>query len=96
MLGSKDAGIFARVVIPACTSFILVGMRVVVGAAWTTVVASELIAAQDGLGYRMQQAQLYYDLPTISVNLIVIGLPGLLMDRILLFNETRLTPWQER
>ncbi len=96
VLGSKDAGIFARVVIPASTPFILVGMRVGLGAAWATVVAAELIAAQDGLGYRMQQAQLYYDLPTIFVNLIVIGILGLLMDRILLFTETKLTSWQER
>lgn len=96
VLGSKDAGIFARVVIPASTPFILVGMRVGLGAAWATVVAAELIAAQGGLGYRMQQAQLYYDLPTIFVNLIAIGILGLLMDRILLFTENKLTSWQER
>ncbi|MFJ6418737.1 ABC transporter permease [Paeniglutamicibacter sp. NPDC091659] len=96
VLGSKDAGIFARVVIPASTPFILVGMRVGLGAAWATVVAAELIAAQAGLGYRMQQAQLYYDLPTIFVNLIVIGILGLLMDRVLLFTENKLTSWQER
>lgn len=96
VLGSKDAGIFARVVIPASTPFILVGMRVGLGAAWATVVAAELIAAQAGLGYRMQQAQLYYDLPTIFVNLIAIGVLGLVMDRILLFTENKLTSWQER
>lgn len=96
VLGSRDAGIFARVVIPASTPFILVGMRVGLGAAWATVVAAELIAAQAGLGYRMQQAQLYYDLPTIFVNLIAIGILGLLMDRILLYTEFKLTNWQER
>lgn len=96
VLGTKDAGIFARVVIPASTPFILVGMRIGLGAAWATVVAAELIAAQVGLGYRMQAAQLYYDLPTIFVGLITIGILGLLMDRILLFAEIKLTGWQER
>ncbi|MFE1257427.1 ABC transporter permease [Streptomyces fungicidicus] len=96
VLGAKDAVIFARVVVPASTPFILVGMRVGLGSAWATLVAAELIAAQEGLGYRMQNAQLYYDLPTIFVGLISIGILGLLMDRILHLAERKLTGWQER
>lgn len=96
VLGAGDATIFARVVVPASTPFILVGMRVGLGSAWATLVAAELIAAQEGLGYRMQNAQLYYDLPTIFVGLISIGILGLLIDRVLLLAERRLTRWQER
>ncbi|WP_432131793.1 ABC transporter permease [Streptomyces tendae] len=96
VLGAGDATIFARVVVPASTPFVLVGMRVGLGSAWATLVAAELIAAQEGLGYRMQNAQLYYDLPTIFVGLISIGILGLLMDRVLLLAERRLTRWQER
>jgi NitT/TauT family transport system permease protein len=96
VLGAKDATIFAKVVVPASTPFILVGMRVGLGSAWATLVAAELLAAPAGLGYRMQQAQLYYDLATIFVSIVVIGVLGLVMDRLLLFAETRLTGWQER
>ncbi|WP_415099820.1 ABC transporter permease subunit [Micropruina sp.] len=55
----------------------MVGVRIGLGSSWATVVAAELIAAQSGLGFRMQQAQLYYDLPTIFVSLIAIGVLGL-------------------
>jgi NitT/TauT family transport system permease protein len=96
VLGAKDATIFAKVVVPASTPFILVGMRVGLGSAWATLVAAELLAAPAGLGYRMQQAQLYYDLATIFVSIVVIGVLGLVMDRLLLLAETRLTGWQER
>jgi NitT/TauT family transport system permease protein len=96
VLGAGDATIFRRVIVPASTPFILVGMRIGLGAAWATVVAAELIAAQSGLGFRMQQAQLYYDLATIFVSLIAIGVLGLTMDRLLLALENRLTRWQER
>ena len=96
VLGAGDAIVFRRVIIPASTPFILVGMRTGLGAAWSTLVAAELIAAQEGLGYRMQQAQVYYDLATIFVALITIGLTGLVMDRCLLLIEKRLTVWQER
>ncbi|QPL04725.1 MULTISPECIES: ABC transporter permease [Actinomyces] len=96
VLGAGDGRIFLKVVVPASTPFILVGMRVGLGAAWATVVAAELIAAQQGLGYRMQQAQVYYDLPTIFVSLVAIGVLGLVMDRTLLLIEHKLTGWQER
>ncbi len=96
VLGAKDGTIFARVVVPASTPFILVGMRVGLGSAWATLVAAELLAAQAGLGFRMQQAQIYYDLPTIFVSIVIIGVLGLVMDRLLLFAESRLTGWQER
>ncbi|ROO84326.1 NitT/TauT family transport system permease protein [Actinocorallia herbida] len=96
VLGANDRVIFARVVVPASSPFIIVGMRVGLGSAWATLVAAELIAAQEGLGFRMQHAQIYYDLPTIFVGLITIGVLGLLMDRLLLAAERRLTGWQDR
>ena len=96
VLGAKDGTIFLKVVVPASTPFILVGMRVGLGSAWATLVAAELLAAQAGLGYRMQQAQLYYDIATIFVGIVVIGILGLVMDRLLLLAETKLTGWQER
>ncbi len=96
VLGAGDATIFRRVVVPASLPFIMVGLRIGLGASWATVVAAELIAAQSGLGFRMQQAQLYYELPTIFVCLIAIGVLGLSMDRIILLAERRLTAWQDR
>lgn len=96
VLGANSMTIFRRVVVPASSPFILVGMRIGLGAGWATVVAAELIAAPNGLGMRMQQAQQFYDMPTILVNVIVIGILGLLMDRLLLMIEAHLTRWQER
>lgn len=96
VLGAKDRHVFIRVVVPSSTPFILVGMRIALGASWATVVASELIAAQAGLGYRMEQAQTFYDVPTIVVDLIVIGILGLIMDRLVLLADRKLAGWQER
>ncbi|MFC5502983.1 ABC transporter permease [Lysinimonas soli] len=96
VLGAKNSDLFRFVIVPASTPFILVGMRIGLGSAWATLVAAELIAAQSGLGFRMQQAQLYYDLPTIFVQLIAIGVIGLLMDQLLLRAERKLGGWQER
>lgn len=95
VLGARDWVIFRRVAVPAATPFILTGMRIGLGSAWATVVAAELIAAQSGLGFRMQQAQLNYQPAVIFVNLIAIGILGLVMDHALQMAERRLTAWQE-
>ncbi|MEV0848886.1 ABC transporter permease [Streptomyces sp. NPDC049954] len=96
VLGARDRQIFLRVVVPASAPFLMVGMRIGLGASWSTLVAAELLNAPAGLGYLMQHAQLFYDLPSIFVGLISIGVLGLLMDRLLLIAERRVTRWQER
>ncbi len=96
VLGASDRDVFLRVVVPAAMPFVFVGIRIALAASWSTLVASELVAAQRGLGYRMQIAGLYFDLPTIYLNILVIGMFGFLMDRILLLFEGRLLGWQER
>jgi NitT/TauT family transport system permease protein len=96
VLGADDFTIFRRVIVPASLPYIMVGVRIGLGSSWSTVVAAELIAAQSGLGFRMQQAQLYYDLATIFVSLISIGILGLIMDRIVMAIDSVLTAWQEK
>lgn len=95
VLGAKDGTIFIRVVVPASTPFIFVGMRVALGAAWATLVASELIAAPTGLGRMMQSAAQFLNTDLIVVGIIMIGILGFVMDRLLLLLERRLTRWQE-
>ena len=95
VLGAGDLAIFFKVVVPASLPFIFVGMRVALGSAWATVVASELIAAQFGLGRMMQASSQFLDTPRIVVGIILIGLFGFVMDRALLLAEQRLTNWQE-
>ena len=95
VLGAKDFTIFLRVVVPASTPFIFVGMRIALGSAWATLVASELVAAPTGLGRMMQAASQFLDTERIVVGIIMIGLLGFVMDRLLLLLERRLTAWQE-
>lgn len=95
VLGAKDLTIFLKVVVPASLPMIFVGMRVALGASWATLVASELIAAAHGLGRMMQAASQYLDTATIVVGIIMIGVLGFVMDRLVMLLEKRLTRWQE-
>ena len=79
-LGANDAEIFAKVIVPLTVPHILTAVRVALGVAWATLVASELIAAQQGLGALIQNASSFFQLDIIYVGIICIGLIALTMD----------------
>ena len=95
-LGATDAEIFRTVIIPLTVPHILTALRVALGVAWATLVASELIAAQQGLGALIQNASAYFLLDVIYVGIICIGLIALVMDLLLRRLSARLVAWQER
>jgi NitT/TauT family transport system permease protein len=71
-------------------------VRVALGVAWATLVASELIAAQQGLGALIQDASAFFQLDTIYVGIICIGFIALAMDLALRAATRRLVAWQDR
>ena len=95
-LGATDLEIFRRVVVPLTVPHILTALRVALGVAWATLVASELIAAQQGLGAVIQNASSFFRLDTIYVGIIAIGVIALVMDLALRGLTRRLVAWQER
>ena len=95
-LGATDGEIFRKVILPLTVPHILTALRVALGVAWATLVASELIAAQQGLGALIQNASSYFLLDVIYVGIICIGLIALVMDLALRRASARLVAWQER
>jgi NitT/TauT family transport system permease protein len=95
-LGASDGEIFRRIIVPVAVPHILTALRVALGVAWATLVASELIAAQQGLGALIQNAGSFFQLDVIYVGIICIGLIALLMDLGLRAIARRLVSWQER
>lgn len=95
-LGATDFEIFLRVIVPLAVPHALTALRVALGVAWATLVASELVAAQQGLGAVIQEASAYFQLDTIYMGIICIGFIALLMDIALRALSQRLLSWQER
>ena len=95
-LGATDREIFLKVIIPLTVPHMLTALRVALGVAWATLVASELIAAQQGLGAVIQNAASFFQLDIIYVGIICIGFIALAMDLALRAVTRRLVSWQER
>lgn len=95
-LGATDFEIFFKVIVPLTVPHTLTALRVALGVAWATLVASELIAAQQGLGSLIQNAASFFQLDIIYVGIICIGFIALAMDLALRKLSRRLIAWQER
>jgi NitT/TauT family transport system permease protein len=94
-LGANGVEIFFRVVLPQSLPHILTAFRVALGVSWATLVAAELVAAQQGLGAMIQNASNFFQIPVIFVGIIMIGLAALLMDQVLRVGIARLVSWRE-
>jgi NitT/TauT family transport system permease protein len=95
-LGAADDEIFLRVIVPLAVPHMLTALRVALGVAWATLVASELIAARQGLGALIQDAASFFQLDTIYVGIVCIGFIALAMDLLLRAASRRLVSWQDR
>ena len=81
-LGATRAQIFFHVALPATVPFILTGMRLAMSNSFTTLVAAELIAANDWLGKMLWDGRLFMLVDEIFVSLVTLGLLGFVTDRV--------------
>ena len=85
-----------RIVLPSALPEIFVSLRTAMALSWAVVVASELIAAQVGLGYLIQSASQVYAINKVYVGVALIGLVGVTIDMGFLMIERRMLHWVGR
>lgn len=80
-LGANDLKILWRVVLRAAMPSIVTGIRVGLGVGWMALVAAELVGANSGLGFLINDARTVLRTDYVIVGMITIGIVGLLIDR---------------
>ncbi len=81
-LGASRAQVFLFVAFPATVPYILTGMRLAMANSFVTIVAAELVAANNGLGRMIWDSRMYMLVDQIFVALLVLGLLGFTADRL--------------
>lgn len=79
-LGFSNREILRRIILPAASPGIWDTFRITIGWTWTYLVVAELVAANEGLGRRIMDAQRYLATDTIIFGTVFIGLLGFLTD----------------
>lgn len=81
--GASDRQILYKVVLPATLPSIIVGLRVTLGICWVIIVAAEMVGMRSGLGYLILDARNFLRTDLVIAGMIVIGVIGLILDRIM-------------
>ena len=82
MLGAKQSDIFFKITIPASTPFILVAARLGLSTSMTTLMASEIVGGDKGIGMMIQQANGYYQMDVMLMGIILLGIIGICFEKI--------------
>jgi NitT/TauT family transport system permease protein len=82
-LGISGVRLLSEVTLPAIAPQVITTLRVTAGLSWLVVVAAEMIAGRDGLGFAVWDARNGLRIDLLAAVMIVIGLIGVLLDRLL-------------
>lgn len=96
VLGANDFDIFLKVICPATVPFIITAVRLGLSAALTTLLAAESTGAQNGIGMRIRSLANSFDSPPMLMYIILLGIIGLVLVKIVDIIERKLTAWQEK
>jgi len=83
-----------HVVLPAAAPKIFAGLRISLSIAVILMVISELIAATNGVGFRILQAQRQFKMVDLWAGLVVLGAMGAGLNALLALIERRILRWR--
>ncbi len=93
-LGASKWQIMRYVIIPNSLPEIFTGARVAMGVCWGTVVAAELVAAEQGAGMMIMTASKFQLTDIVIMGIILIGVIGFGIDMLMRAAEKFLVPWK--
>jgi ABC-type nitrate/sulfonate/bicarbonate transport system permease component len=94
-LGAGEAKILWRVVLRAALPQIITGIRIGLGVGWMALVAAELVGANSGLGFLINDARTVLRTDYVIVGMATIGIVGLAIDRVIRTVSARMLPWSQ-
>lgn len=95
-LGGTNTDILWDVIIPGAMPSIFTGLQIAMGAAWFSLAAGEMIAAQYGLGFLIWESYNLIQYPTIIIGMATLGLVGYLSSAAVRMVGNRLMAWREQ
>ncbi len=93
-LGASKAQVLRHVILPNALPEIFTGLRTSMGVCWGTLVAAELVAADQGVGSMMMIAKNFLQTDVVVIGIIIIGLIGFAIEIVMRTAEGWLIPWR--
>jgi ABC-type nitrate/sulfonate/bicarbonate transport system permease component len=95
-LGASRRQTFWHVILPAAAPGTFVGLRLGYAISWFALVATELIAATSGLGYRIMESRLFTRVDRMILGAILIGFIGYVTALVFVVIERRFFAYRRK
>ncbi len=95
-LGFGELAILCHVIVPGALPYIFVGLQIAMGACWFSLVASEIVSGQAGLGYKVWETYYYVQFETMVIIMATLGFLGYVSSAIVRIVGNRLMRWRSR
>ena len=95
-LGFSEMAILFHVIVPGAMPYIFVGLQIAMGACWFSLVASEIVSGQAGLGYKVWETYYYVQFETMVIVMATLGLLGYVSSALVRIIGNRLMRWRAR
>ncbi len=95
LMGARERHLIAKVIVPSALQWVFAGLQLSVPYALIGAVVGEIMAANRGLGYLLQDAAGQLDTGGVFAALLGIIALALLLQWIVRLCEKRLTPWRD-
>jgi ABC-type nitrate/sulfonate/bicarbonate transport system permease component len=89
--GASEWQIFRRICIPSALPMVFGGLQIALAASWTALVAAELIAANEGLGFLITMGRRLMMPEMIVLGMLMVGVTGLIVGILVDAAERRLS-----
>ncbi|WP_150272464.1 ABC transporter permease [Paenibacillus tepidiphilus] len=84
-----------KLLIPEALPNILLGLRLSLSFAWMALVVAELMGAERGVGYLIQDARSFMQTAVVFIGVLIFAAAGKLSDSLVRLLERRLLKWQD-
>ena len=88
---------FFNILIPAAIPYIFTGLRIALGLAWLAIIAAEIVMSGIvGIGFFIWDAYQNNNVSEVILAVVYIGAVGLLLDKLMVWLESRIVPQEQK
>ncbi|SFT06696.1 ABC transporter permease subunit [Paenibacillus sp. BC26] len=91
--GLRGYSLFRTIIFPGALPSILVGLRFALGIMWITLIVSETISSNSGIGYMAMNAREFFQMDVVVLSIVIYALLGKLSDWLAKLMERSWLKW---
>ncbi|NTV23463.1 MAG: ABC transporter permease subunit [Nanoarchaeota archaeon] len=97
LMGASERQVIQRVILPEILPYLFLGIRISLSQSFAIILVAELLLGNGwGLGTRLGDAQMRFDISSMYAIILLIGIVSLALNQMIFYVENRVIHWRGR